>query len=54
MKFGWFEITLIVIATIVLTLIALWIREEVLDWWETRHHREEDRRVNGRGRRRRD
>jgi hypothetical protein len=54
MTFGWFEITLIVIATIILTLIALWIREELLDWWATRHHREEDRRGRSRGRRRGD
>jgi hypothetical protein len=54
MKFGAIEILLIVLGTVVLTLIALWVREEVLDWRASRHHREEDRRNKLRGRRRHD
>jgi hypothetical protein len=51
MKFGPIEILLLVLGTVVLTLIALWIREEFLDWRSTRHHRAEDRRQRPRGRR---
>ena len=54
MKFGAIEILLIVLGTVVLTLIALWIREEIIDWRATRHHREEERRGKLRGRRRND
>lgn len=51
MKFGAIEILLIVLGTVVLTLIALWVREELIDWRATRHHRQEDRRSKARGRR---
>ena len=54
MKLGAIEILLIVLGTVVLTLIALWIREELIDWRSTRHHREENRRGKLRGRRRND
>ena len=50
MKLGAIEILLIVLGTVVLTLIALWVREEIIDWRATRHHRAEERR----GRRRQD
>lgn len=51
MKFGAIEILLIGLGTVVLTLIALWLREEIIDWRATRHHRHEDRRARARGRR---
>lgn len=51
MKFGAIEILLIGLGTVVLTLIALWAREEIIDWRATRHHRREDRRTPARGRR---
>jgi hypothetical protein len=54
MKFGALEILLVALGTVVLTLIALWVREEFLDWRATRHHREDDRRRRARGRRRGD
>jgi hypothetical protein len=54
MKFGAIEILLIGLGTVVLTLIGLWLREEIIDWRATRHHREEDRRAKTRGRRRHD
>lgn len=54
MKFGAIEILLIGLGTVVLTLIALWAREEIIDWRTTRHHRREDRRAKARGRRRND
>lgn len=51
MKFGAIEILLISLSTVVLTLIALWLREEIIDWRTTRHHRREDRRARPRNRR---
>jgi hypothetical protein len=54
MKFGAIEILLIGLGTVVLTLIALWLREEIVDWRANRHHREEERRAKARGRRRYD
>jgi len=51
MKFGTIEILLLGLGTIVLTLIALWVREELLDWWTTRHYRREERRRRARARR---
>jgi hypothetical protein len=50
MKFGPIEILLIAINTVVLTLIALWIRAEILHWRATRHDREHERRAGGRNR----
>ena len=54
MKFGAIEILLLGLGTVVLTLIALWLREEIVDWRATRHHRQEDRRRRAHGRRRND
>jgi hypothetical protein len=54
MKLGAIEILLIGLGAVVLTLVALWLREELIDWRATRHHREEDRRAKARGRRRND
>ena len=51
MKFGAIEILLIGLGTVVLTLIALWAREELIDWRATRHHRREDRRARPRDKR---
>ena len=51
MKFSAIEILLIGLGAVVLTLIALWLREEIIDWRSTRHHRREDRRARSRGRR---
>lgn len=48
MKFGTIEILLVCLGTVVLTLIVLWIREEIADWRSSRHHREEDRRARSR------
>jgi hypothetical protein len=53
MKFGAIEFLLIGLGTVVLTLVALWIREEILDWRATRHHRGGERRSKTRGRRER-
>jgi hypothetical protein len=51
MNFGAIEFLLIGLGTIVLTLVALWIREEFLDWRSARHHRDPERRPRARGRR---
>lgn len=51
MKFGTLEILLLGLGATVLTLIALWVREELLDWWTTRHYRQEERRRKARARR---
>jgi hypothetical protein len=53
MKFGAIEFLLIGLGTVVLTLVALWIREEILDWRATRHQRGDERRSKTRGRRER-
>ncbi len=44
MKLGPIEILLIALGTLVLTLIALWVREELLDWRSSRPDREAKRR----------
>jgi hypothetical protein len=54
MKFGAIEFLLTGLGTIVLTLIALWIREEFLDWRSTRQYRDIERRTKRGGRRRSD
>lgn len=51
MKYGPIELLLIGLGAVVLTLIALWVREELNDWRATRHQREEERRHRLRGRR---
>jgi hypothetical protein len=51
MKPGAIEILLIVLGSVVLALIALWIREAIVDWCAPRHHRAENRRGKVRGRR---
>jgi hypothetical protein len=48
MKFGAIEILLVCLGTVVLTLIVLWIREEVADWRSSRSHRDEERRSRSR------
>ncbi len=52
MKFGIIEYLLIALGTIVLTLIVLWIREELLDWLDQRQYRGPERRRGPRDRRR--
>jgi hypothetical protein len=54
MKFGAIELLLIGLGSVVLTLIALWVREEIIDWRNTRRYRREERRTKPRGRRWRD
>jgi hypothetical protein len=44
MKLGAIELLLIGLSSVVLTLVALWIREELTMWRATRHHREPNRR----------
>lgn len=51
MNFGAIEILLLGLGTVVLTLVALWIREELIDWRASRHQREADRRNRSHGRR---
>jgi hypothetical protein len=51
MNFGAIEFLLIGLGTIVLTLVALWVREEILDWRAARHHRDPERRQRPRNRR---
>ena len=52
MKFGIIEILLIALGTLMLTLIAIWVREEVLEWLDQRQYRGPDRRRGPRDRRR--
>lgn len=51
MKLGAIEILLIGLGTVVLTLIALWVREELADWRNHRVDRDLDRRHGPRDRR---
>ena len=51
MKLGALDLLLLGLAAVMLTLIALWLREEFLDWRATRHQREENRRRKARHRR---
>lgn len=50
MRFGPIEIVLLCLGTIVLTLLILWVREEILDWRSARRQREEERRFRARRR----
>jgi hypothetical protein len=50
MRLGLIEILLLCLGTIVLTLLALWVREELLAWRSTRQQREEERRFRARRR----
>jgi hypothetical protein len=47
MKLDAIALLLIGLSAAVLTLIALWIREELILWRSTRHHREQDGRARG-------
>jgi hypothetical protein len=51
MKFGAIEILLIGLGTVVLLLIALWVREEFIEWRGNRVHRDLERRRGPRDRR---
>jgi hypothetical protein len=48
MSFSAIEILLFCLGTVVLTLLGLWLREEIIDWRATRHQREEERRNRAR------
>jgi hypothetical protein len=52
MKFRVIEILLLGLGTIVLALIAVWVREELLEWRDQRQHRGPERRRGPRDRRR--
>ncbi len=54
MKFGWFEVLLIVLATVVVTLIGIWAWEEFKAWRINREYGPGNRRRRGPGRRRDD
>jgi hypothetical protein len=54
MKFGWIEMLLIVLATVVLTLVALWAWEEFKTWRINREYGPGNRRGPVQGRRRND
>jgi hypothetical protein len=51
MKFGVIEVLLIALGAIVLLLIALWVREELVEWRHNRVYRDQERRRGPRDRR---
>jgi hypothetical protein len=54
MKFGWIEVLLIVLATIVLTLVSMWAWEEFRTWRINRAYGPANRRGKPLGRRKSD
>lgn len=42
------DIVILGTATVTLTCIAVWLREEIIDWRSKRHHREHDRELRAR------
>jgi hypothetical protein len=52
MKFGVIEYLLIGLGTLVLTLVALWVREELSEWLDQRRYRGPERRRGPHDRRR--
>lgn len=54
MKFGWFEVLLIILATVVVTLVSVWAWEEFRVWRINREYGPNNRRGKGAGRRRTD
>ncbi|HEX7631613.1 MAG TPA: hypothetical protein VF388_05740 [Lacunisphaera sp.] len=54
MKFGWFEILLIILATVVVTLVAVWAWEEFKVWRINREYGPNNRRGRASGRRKTD
>jgi hypothetical protein len=54
MKFGWIELLLIVLATVVVTLVAVWAWEEFKAWRINRAYGPTNRRGKPPGRRRSD
>jgi hypothetical protein len=54
MKFGWIEVLLIMLATVVLTLVCVWAWEEFKTWRINREYGPGNRRVKVPGRRRND
>ena len=51
MKFGWIEVLLIVLATIVVTLVGVWAWEEFKAWRINREYGPNNRRSKKPGRR---
>lgn len=54
MKFGWIEVLLIVLATIVATLVGVWAWEEFKAWRVNREYGPKNRRGPAPGRRKTD
>jgi hypothetical protein len=54
MKFGWIELLLIVVATVVVTLIGVWAWEELKTWRVNREYGPNNRRSKTSGRRKTD
>jgi hypothetical protein len=54
MKFGWIEILLVVVATVVVTLVGVWAWEEFKSWRVNREYGPANRRGKVHGRRRTD
>ncbi len=50
MKFGWIEVLLIILSTVVLTLVAVWAWEEFKTWRINREYGPGNRRSKGRRR----
>jgi hypothetical protein len=51
MKFGWIEVLLIVVATVVVTLVGVWAWEELKTWRINREYGPNNRRGKVHGRR---
>lgn len=54
MKFGWFEVLLIILATVVVTLVSVWAWEEFKAWRINREYGPKNRRGRTAGRRKTD
>lgn len=51
MRFGWFDLILAALASVVLTLLAVWMRDEFRTWRINREYGPKNRRGPMRGRR---
>jgi cytoskeletal protein RodZ len=54
MKFGWIEMLLVMLATVVVTLVGVWAWEEFKAWRVNREYGPNNRRAKAVGRRRGD
>jgi cytoskeletal protein RodZ len=54
MKFGWIEVLLLMLATVVITLVGVWAWEEFKSWRINREYQPDNRRSPQPGRRRTD